>query len=559
MSLSTVLNSAFEKYAEQPAVKPPSAPSPPVVGSASSSAGGSLKPPAPVASQPAALKPPAAPPASPAQVPPPVAPAPNPAQTQTQVPAAAPQPSGQQTQTAPETAASNAQTPAQPPAARRPFDNNFMPALQNMPPEQQRQTVQTAMQEHMAAADPADTKGVQDLHAGNNTPEAEQFRAKVDERGQQVMQENVAQQAQANPELAATPQGFGEMWNNASNMWNSMPQEAQWMVGLGVPIAAVGLMSSLFGEGGAGMGLLGLLGLGAAGLGAASGGLLGQDAQNMSADAMYNVGTFFGAVPEAQEGSLADLKGEDALSRITAAPTFKEQAGALWDPQAQAAKVQQQISKAEQVKKLMMVPEGARPRFLQRIDPSLSYEDAVIAARNATQMAAQMEDPESALAKKLQQGREFVAAPEATANRAAIDAATNAASRAYDATTGAASDAYNNVVNWWKNSMERTHMNIASLIEKWAFNDMDAKELNDLKAQRADGVPYRVEDARRLNELEKRQQVDMPLKKETVIAVCQKAARCWAGYEPVPGAKAYSRGSCRPVGSKKTQKEMKKS
>jgi hypothetical protein len=42
-------------------------------------------------------------------------------------------------------------------------------------------------------------------------------------------------------------------------------------------------------------------------------------------------------------------------------------------------------------------------------------------------------------------------------------------------------------------------------------------------------------------------------------ALVTKAARCWAGYEPVPGAKAYSRGSCRPAGSKKTQKEMKKS
>lgn len=42
-----------------------------------------------------------------------------------------------------------------------------------------------------------------------------------------------------------------------------------------------------------------------------------------------------------------------------------------------------------------------------------------------------------------------------------------------------------------------------------------------------------------------------------VIEIMQKAARCWAGYEPVPGAKAYSEGSCRPKGSKKTQKEMK--
>jgi hypothetical protein len=30
-----------------------------------------------------------------------------------------------------------------------------------------------------------------------------------------------------------------------------------------------------------------------------------------------------------------------------------------------------------------------------------------------------------------------------------------------------------------------------------------------------------------------------------------KSARCWAGYEPVPGKKPYSNDSCRPVGSKK--------
>ena len=46
------------------------------------------------------------------------------------------------------------------------------------------------------------------------------------------------------------------------------------------------------------------------------------------------------------------------------------------------------------------------------------------------------------------------------------------------------------------------------------------------------------------------------LDKKLVIEIMQKAARCWAGYEPVPGAKAYSEGSCRPKGSKKTKKEV---
>lgn len=37
-----------------------------------------------------------------------------------------------------------------------------------------------------------------------------------------------------------------------------------------------------------------------------------------------------------------------------------------------------------------------------------------------------------------------------------------------------------------------------------------------------------------------------------------KIARCWKGYEPVPGKKPYADGSCRPVSGKKTQKKMKK-
>ena len=36
------------------------------------------------------------------------------------------------------------------------------------------------------------------------------------------------------------------------------------------------------------------------------------------------------------------------------------------------------------------------------------------------------------------------------------------------------------------------------------------------------------------------------------------AGRCWTGYEPVPGKAPYSNDSCRPVGSKKKKKEVKK-
>jgi hypothetical protein len=37
-----------------------------------------------------------------------------------------------------------------------------------------------------------------------------------------------------------------------------------------------------------------------------------------------------------------------------------------------------------------------------------------------------------------------------------------------------------------------------------------------------------------------------------------KAARCWAGYEPVPGKAPYSENSCRPKRKKKKSKEPSK-
>lgn len=54
--------------------------------------------------------------------------------------------------------------------------------------------------------------------------------------------------------------------------------------------------------------------------------------------------------------------------------------------------------------------------------------------------------------------------------------------------------------------------------------------------------------------------IDAQLTKQAAISATLKAARCWAGYEPVPGKKPYSNDSCRPVGSgaKKKKETTKK-
>lgn len=42
-----------------------------------------------------------------------------------------------------------------------------------------------------------------------------------------------------------------------------------------------------------------------------------------------------------------------------------------------------------------------------------------------------------------------------------------------------------------------------------------------------------------------------------VTDISEKKAKCWSGYERVPGTAALTKGSCRPVGKKKTESEKK--
>lgn len=54
------------------------------------------------------------------------------------------------------------------------------------------------------------------------------------------------------------------------------------------------------------------------------------------------------------------------------------------------------------------------------------------------------------------------------------------------------------------------------------------------------------------------QQLLPTLQKQGAAALYDKFARCWKGYEPVPGKAPYSEDSCRPVGSKKKKPAAKK-
>lgn len=433
----------------------------------------------------------------------------------------------------------------------KPLDVNALKAHfgpnSKLNPEQQTQLA-ADLTTKLKNENPQYYEGFQDMQAGRkDTPAAQAYQQRLG----QAQDEFVQQQVQADPQKASTPQGFGEIVNNAMSTFQGMHPAMQAMVGIGLPVGLIGVMSGLFGGGGMGAGILGALGLGAGLVGGAAGGLFGQGASNMAGDAMYNMGSFLGMVPE--KADLSALKGNDPVGAIV------NQSGRTGSREEVAKKLEAGQQQIGQLRQLMSLPIGddAKIRLMQRLDPSIdSPEAGQQALRNAGTLLQAYDDPNSPLQTKMREGQEY-----------ANDKGTF---RGWGK---------EQLVGWgdWLSGhgglsagqpqpgqvKGSSDMNINKLIEKWAFNDMDAKELSDLKAEQAKGAPYRVEDARREHELTMRNQAEppkqTPVVKKQLVVMCMKSARCWAGYEPVPGKKPYSEDSCRPVGSGKKKKKDTKS
>lgn len=334
------------------------------------------------------------------------------------------------------------------------------------------------------------------------------------------------------------PQQFGGFMNTMLGQFNAMPMEAKIGMGLGL---AGGLMSLMQGlnSGGIGNFLLGALGIGGAGALAAGGGMLGSGAQKLVGDAALGIGKSMGMnIPEKMD--LSALVADDPIAAARA--QGGKNLGFFSSSEDLNAAVSSAEAKKQQLAQLQSVPAWLRPTVLQSLDPEniKSVEDANLAAANAQQVYNQMNDPESAVNQDLNNARW-------AANFSVFKPST------------------------WR-GQKKTSAAFVRGINKYAFNAVDAKELNDLKTEQS--KKYDLDNARRLNELAMRKQhatvgenssacspratmVRGPVVRSVSITVLRKAARCWSGYEPVPGAKPYSRGSCRPVGSKKTQKEMK--
>ncbi len=364
------------------------------------------------------------------------------------------------------------------------------------------------------------------------SPQAQKFMAEqMGPAGEQFRAEWAQQQIQQQPEKANDPGFFGQIQGMASQAWEGMGPMGQLAFTFGAPMALIGLLG-----GGGLMSLLGGLGIGVAGLGAAGMGMFGDQARAGVGRMLGDAANFFGAIPD-------EARTTDAFYDAAGAATESRIADAMRSAKpGEGAAVGQQMLDAERAKF-----EPLRDLYARSPDAAHTY---LMGLRGAG--APQTAEEAEALYQKL-----LARYNETGAENYLRDRAMAAARAQYQKEHPYLSSF---TPESWVDAQAAKQLGFK---QSSALNAMDQKELHDLQEQKAQGVPYRTDDARRAHQLQLRQQAQRPtpscgpkpVVKRTVIMLCMKSARCWAGYEPVPGKKPYSEDSCRPISKSKSKKK----
>lgn len=202
------------------------------------------------------------------------------------------------------------QTSGQPTGQPKPVDPaQFAQDLQKMPREQAVPKAKEYVQAELAKPENQQVmSGLEDLKSGDparaNSPAAQAYKAAMQKAPEGMIREEYARLMQANPTASPQEQGnfMRQAIDNGMARFNEMPFPAQLMMGLGLGAGLIGVFSSLFGEGGAESGLMGLLGIGAAGLIGANYGMFGNDARKMVGQGAVGLGRMMGMnIPGAED------------------------------------------------------------------------------------------------------------------------------------------------------------------------------------------------------------------------------------------------------------------
>jgi hypothetical protein len=194
------------------------------------------------------------------------------------------------------------------------------------------------------------------------------------------------------------PKSFGDWLGGLAQQFDGMPMEAKAAIGLGVPLALLGVFMSM-GEGG-GMGglLFAALGLGAAGLGAAGGGLFGQQGQDFAGNVVGALGQATGMIPkELTPEQKAILTSKDPIQMLLS------QGGGIMTREEAAKKVEEARANMTQLQRMQSLG-GMQSSVFQRM--GLTPEEAQQATQNVGALTADYADPNGRINQLIQRGKQ---------------------------------------------------------------------------------------------------------------------------------------------------------
>lgn len=410
--------------------------------------------------------------------------------------------------------------------------------------------VQAQVQEEVKA-DPGRVDRARAHLENPDSPEAQKFHA-------ESAQDFVNQVAGGDPNKTQDANFFGQ----AMGMWDNMGPMGQAAFMIGVPAALIGLLS---GDGLSG--ILGGLGLGALGIGAGAMGMFGEGTQRNMGQLLQGLGGAVGLIPK-------ELQNADAL--MPGSPQSKEfeaQVKKVFEtegPEAAQRLIDSRVAQFDQLQAFRQ----SQPELANALTMGMAGEHAPKTRAEAgtfwDRIGKEVVDParsptflrDRAQATAVERLRAMDAedhgfGPGALQAMFDARARAQAPSQGQDAQTPwqrawqTASNAVNDQIDPRREAMILQYMQNDPQYAKYLTRDANGNLSLPAGATFEDFAASMMRNAH--PELYKSGAVVRRLYHQYML----KAARCWEGYEPVPGAKAYSRGSCRPVGSKKTQKEMK--
>jgi len=382
-----------------------------------------------------------------------------------------------------------------------------MPKLSDdkIPAPERQQMAMSAVNKHVQS-NPQLLQGMQDIQAGRKDTEAAKvFQSQIDNAQNQMIKSEFEKLKQANPNAnLSDPTTWSSMMgaaaNTAMSKFNEMPMEHKMLTGLGLGGGLIGILSSLFGGGGMAGGLLGMLGLAAGGVAGAAGGMFGNQAQAATGKMIGDFGNFMGMIPdEARDASNFN----EAATNATKDRIAKAMTATMSDEKTrgQGAQIGQRMLNEERAKFEPL-------RNIHKTSPQAAYS-YLMGMKNGPKT------PEEAAQLYERLNKQY----DATGQEGYL----------YNQTLDAIRARQQNPQTWEDRGL--SFLKPESVMQGMGFQ---------MPAQQQKGASMNI-----AQEIYFKQ-------------AAMKAARCWAGYEPVPGKAPYSENSCRPKRKKKKSKEPSK-